>query len=560
MAALLIKVIGFIVALEIAIVKQNVGAIIVPVEQGLLEGEQKWTITGDTLYYSFKGMPYAAPPIGNLRFKAPLPALSWKGIRNATEHGNVCPQVDKFSNIYTPGSEDCLFLNIYTPSLNPDSPLSVMFFIHGGSYAYGSGNDDNYGPDFLINSNVVVVTINYRLDALGFLCLDTEEVPGNAGMKDQVAALRWVQRNINNFGGDPNSVTIIGQSAGGASCTLHAMSPMSEGLFHRIIPMSGVAISQFSLEFEPKRRAFVLGKILGFETTNTTALLEYLQNATVDQLLNTNSSVLAIEDYISVPFMSYFVPVVEKYFGQERFLIQSPDDSIKNGEIHDMDILIGHTTAEAVVAISEFESTPTIEICDRYREVLVPRNIIYQSSPKTTLELGNLIKKYYNGAQPLSIKTMPQFVRYGTDVLNFDVIRYAKHQSNFADKNSIYLYQFSCMSERNVYSQQGFKYGIYGVAHFDDLMYVFNANKYNLPVNKNETSYKMIQNTCTLLTNFAKYGNPTPDSKLGVEWPKYNTETEMYLDIGEELVVGTKQLSSMVDFWESIYERADLPF
>ncbi|XP_023940279.1 juvenile hormone esterase-like [Bicyclus anynana] len=560
MAALQMIVIGILVALEIKLAHQHVEAIIVPVEQGLLEGEQKWTITGDTLYYSFKGIPYASPPTGNLRFKAPQPALSWKGIRNATEHGNICPQVDEFTNKFIPGSEDCLFLNVYTPNLTPDSLLTVMFFIHGGGYAFGSGNDDNYGPDFLINSNVVVVTINYRLDSLGFLCLDTKEVPGNAGMKDQVAALRWVKTNIKNFGGDPNGVTVFGQSAGGSSSTLHALSPMSKGLFQRVIAMSGVPMSVFSVEFEPKRRAFVLGKILGFETTNTTSLLEYLQSATVDQLVGKNLSVIAVEDYINIYFKSYFEPVVENDFGQEMFLTESPNVLIKDGRIHDVDILLGYTTAEAVVGLFMFESTPTIENCDRYKETLVPVEVLYASSPKTTVELGNLIKEYYNGPKPLSVKRMTQFVKYATDVYNYNVIRYARQRSNFSGNSSTYLYQFSCMSERNVLSQQGFKYGIIGVAHTDDLMYVFNANKYNLPVIKNATSYTMIQNTCTLLTNFAKYGNPTPGSNLGVEWPKYNMQTQLYLDIGEELVVGTKPLASMMDFWDSVYKRAEIPF
>ncbi|XP_045765199.1 juvenile hormone esterase-like [Maniola jurtina] len=549
--------IGVLLVLRITL--HDVAAIVVPVEQGLLEGDQKWTITGNTLYNSFKGVPYAAPPIGKLRFKGPQPALPWKGIRNATEHGNVCPQVDLIANKFIPGSEDCLFLNIYTPSMSPSSLLPVMFFIHGGGYAFGSGNDEDYAPDFLIDENVIVVTINYRLDSLGFLCLDSEEVPGNAGMKDQVAALRWVHRNIDKFGGDPNQVTIFGQSAGGASCTLHALSPMSKGLFRRVIAMSGVPISEFSIEFEPKQRALVLGQILGYETTNTTALLQFLQNVPVNQLVGTNSSVIAIEDYISIVMKGYFVPVVEKDFGQERFLIEAPDDSVRNKRTHNVDILLGYTTAEAVVAIFKFETSDTIENYNRYKEALVPRNVIQQSTPKTVSRLADLIKEYYSGSQPLSKKTMPQFVKFATDIYNYDVIRYARHLSNFTD-NKIYMYQFSCMSERNILSKQGIKYGINGVAHIDDLMYVFNAKKYNLPIDKNASSYKMIRNMCTLLTNFAKLGNPTPDLTLDVKWPEYNKDSQIYMEIGEELIVGTDPNASMMNFWESIYEQAGLPF
>ena len=124
---------------------------------------------------------------------------------------------------------------MYSPEIKPASPLPVMVFIHGGGFKTGSGNDDEYGPDFLVSHGVILVTLNYRLEALGFLCLDTEDVPGNAGLKDQAAALRWVQNNIKNFGGDPNNVTLFGESAGSSSTSLHVISPMSKGLFKRAI-------------------------------------------------------------------------------------------------------------------------------------------------------------------------------------------------------------------------------------------------------------------------------------------------------------------------------------
>ncbi|GBP60488.1 Esterase B1 [Eumeta japonica] len=187
----------------------------VHVEQGWLEGERAPLVTKDGFYNCFKGIPYAAPPIGKLHFKAPQSPILWKG------------------------NEDCLYLNVYTPELTPKHPLPLMFFIHSGGYKCGSGNTDNYGPDFLVKEEVVLVTINYRVEVLGFLCLENKDVPGNAEMKDQVAALRWVQKNISNFGGDPNNVTIFGESAGGGSVGWHILSPMSKGLFQRAILMSG---------------------------------------------------------------------------------------------------------------------------------------------------------------------------------------------------------------------------------------------------------------------------------------------------------------------------------
>lgn len=279
----------------ISIVASN--GVKVTLKNGKLKGAMLDLVTGEGEYYSFKGIPYAQPPIGPLRFKAPLPAQKWKGVRNATRHGPICPQVDILTNIFLPGNEDCLFINVYSPNIKPKTLLPVIVYIHGGGFKSGSGNDAFYGPDFLIRKNMVVVTFNYRVDALGFLSLGTEDVPGNAGLKDQVLALKWVQNNIHVFGGDRHSVTIMGQSAGSASVALHVSSPMSKGLFHRAIALSGAPISEWALPFQPERRAFVLGKQLGFDTQDPEKLLNFLQNVTSDKLVNTAPYVVSSEEY-----------------------------------------------------------------------------------------------------------------------------------------------------------------------------------------------------------------------------------------------------------------------
>lgn len=135
-----------------------------------------------------------------------------------------------------------------------------MFWIHGGGYVSGTGDDTEYGPLFLVRQDVVLVTINYRLEVFGFLNLESEDVPGNAGMKDQVAALRWVKKNIANFGGDPDNITIFGESAGGASTSYHLISPMSKGLFKRAIVQSGVSIGYWAQSYKPRERGFALAR------------------------------------------------------------------------------------------------------------------------------------------------------------------------------------------------------------------------------------------------------------------------------------------------------------
>ena len=162
-------------------------------------------------FYSFKGVPYAEPPIGELRFRAPRPHRGWSDVRNANKHGNACP-TNGFLGFVAGGHEDCLFLNVYTPDVN--GSLAVMVWLHGGGYLLGDGNTLVYGPDLLMRENIVVVTLNSRLGALGFLSTGDKYAQGNYALKDAVLALQWIQNNIASFGGDPSKVTLAGQSAG----------------------------------------------------------------------------------------------------------------------------------------------------------------------------------------------------------------------------------------------------------------------------------------------------------------------------------------------------------
>jgi para-nitrobenzyl esterase len=189
----------------------------------------------------FLGIPYAAPPVGALRWRAPQPAARWKGVRDATQFGPHCPQAaSPFGQAST--SENCLFLNVFTTSRQPDRRHNpVMVWIHGGALV--TGESDDYLPTNLVQDGVTVVTINYRLGALGFLAhpalADAKGQSGDYGLMDQQAALRWVKRNIASFGGDPRNVTIFGESAGGLSTLSQVASPQARGLFEKAIVESG---------------------------------------------------------------------------------------------------------------------------------------------------------------------------------------------------------------------------------------------------------------------------------------------------------------------------------
>ncbi|RVE42050.1 hypothetical protein evm_013308 [Chilo suppressalis] len=178
---------------------------------------------------AYRGVRYAAPPTGELRFQPPKPILQYQSEVDARTEGPACPQPVIDPDYFL--DEDCLRINIYTPEKKPSKPLPVVMYIHSGGFYSASGRSDLAGPDYLLDKDIVLVTINYRLASLGFLSTGDEYAPGNNGFKDQVVALEWVRRNIAPFGGDPDLVTISGCSAGSFSVLLHMVSPMSKGSF-----------------------------------------------------------------------------------------------------------------------------------------------------------------------------------------------------------------------------------------------------------------------------------------------------------------------------------------
>ena len=230
----------------------------VKVETGLLRGATEYNMN------VFKGIPYAAPPVGNLRWRPPQPAVSWSGTRDASKFGNSCPQPNlknENKGLGLPGNEDCLKLNVFAPQ-NPSKDLPVMVWIHGGGLIVDGARDPQFTPINLIKNGVIVVTIDYRLGSLGFFATKElieeakakGEPVGNYGTMDQIASLKWVKKNIQAFGGDPNNVTIFGQSAGGRSVTWLMVSDAAKGLFHRAIaqsaqqsPLRGMTGKRFGL-------------------------------------------------------------------------------------------------------------------------------------------------------------------------------------------------------------------------------------------------------------------------------------------------------------------------
>ena len=305
-----------------------------------------------TTITKFLGVPFAAPPIDNLRFKAPQPPKAWKpDIWQAKKHGNICWQfgaytkfIESYIKIYTANpvySEDCLYLDVYTPNVSLSLP--VLVYIHGGAYEIGTAVI--FPSDILALHGVVVVVIQYRLGPFGFLTTGDSAAPGNLGMLDQVEALKWVKDNIENFGGNPNKVTIFGESAGGTSVSLHFLSPLSKNLFHQAIAESGVDFSPFAIQ--PLSfgigNAKALAEKLDCDTNDHTALVTCIREKKVSDIKEAAESANYGEtaDYVT------WAPVVDK-----TFLHDTPRNLRKKGDFKKVNLMISFNSQEGSPTLS----------------------------------------------------------------------------------------------------------------------------------------------------------------------------------------------------------------
>lgn len=287
----------------------------------------------------FRGVPYAAPAVGALRWRPPAAPASWDGVRDTRVFGPICPQPRLPPPVGPEGaeSEDCLTLNLWTPAHAASAKLPVMVWIHGGGFFLGAGSQPLYEGTALARQGAVVVTFNYRLGALGFLAhpaLSREQAGGplgNYGLLDQIAVLQWVQRNIAAFGGDPANVTIFGESAGGLSVQALMVSPLAAGLFSKAISQSGGGTAVFLRTREGQGPAEQFGEAWARSIGKG--------NASADELRK-----LAVTELMAQPFMSF--PNVDG-----RVLIRSPGDAFRRGEQAAVPFMVGSNSYEGSLGL-----------------------------------------------------------------------------------------------------------------------------------------------------------------------------------------------------------------
>lgn len=560
---------------------------LVTVKQGQLRGKKEQDYHGGT-FYRFSGIPYAKAPIGELRFKAPQPAESWEGVRDATKEGAECPSLNLYFGYYVGNEDNCLNLNVYTKSLptENDEKKPVMVWVHGGGFLYGSNKSEYFGPNYLLTQDIVLVAINYRLGIFGFLSLEDESlgIPGNAGLKDQVLALKWVQQNIQNFGGDPGNVTIFGESAGAASVHYLTLSPLTKGLFHKAIIQSGSSLNPWTVG---KRNAEDAAKCMGYKDKDEKAVLEKLKK---ENQRNIVTGVFKIVDDFKARTIRPFSPVIEAP-SDDAFLTEQPIEILKTGRNHQIPIIMGYNTAEGML-LELIRRTKSYGDLPKDLEGEVPWTLKIPPTSGKAKEIAEKISKFYYNGEDVSEENISKTYNLVGDVQFLYGIQKAIRLQKRNGSQPIFVYRNSLDGTLNFFKKfctaKYFKTmilinflgrlsgnsslkGVFqkmsakiphseveGVSHADDLFYLFPTffTPKIIPGSKEDNDiYKFVK----MWTNFAKCGNPTPelDEKLNnIVWKGIeNEKIDNILGLDNELKLIKNLEEERVKFWDEIYEE-----
>jgi para-nitrobenzyl esterase len=450
--------------------------------------------------HEFLGIPYAAPPTGKLRWQAPEPPAHWKGVRSATKFAPHCPQsASPFGRASM--SEDCLFLNVFTRPGGSRSGRPVMVWIHGGALV--TGESDDYDPAALVRDGVTVVTINYRLGALGFLAdpalADGAGASGNYGLMDQQAALRWVKANIGRFGGDPGNVTVFGESAGGLSTLSQLVSPGARGLFQRAIVESG----SYDLTQAPLAGAEAAGAAFAAKAgcatepspAATAACLRAVPVATV--LADQNAG--------------GYTPDVDG-----RVLTQSIGTALQQGQFNRVPVVMGtnHDEWRLFVGLSRLEGGPVVTAANYLGEI------------QGTVGASPAVAAQIAARYPVTSFPSPAAAlgAVGTDAIF--ACPSLKAVSSLSKFTPTFSYEFNDES-----APERFLPGVgfpYGAAHASEIQYLFGVAT-QIPAALTPAQHRLAAQMTAYWTSQAKRGRPAAAGQAA--WPQFTAATQPVLSL-----------------------------
>ena len=499
-------------------------AAIIQTEAGRIHGSSE---NGLSVY---RGVPYAAPPVGELRFRVARPHPAWDDVLDCESFRPIAPQIPNEALDSMLGlapqeqSEDCLFLNIWTPGTDA-AARPVMVWIHGGAFTLGSGSDGLYnGAMLAVRGDVVVVTINYRLGALGFLHLPALE-ESNFGMRDQVAALRWVRDNIANFGGDPGNITIFGESAGGMSVGSLMGSPEAQGLFHKAIPQSGAGHHGIE-DVQAVTHAQQFCEFLGVDPEDAAGL----QSASVSDLLEAQAQLEQKMLYAAMeegnqPEMP-FRPIIDG-----EFLTEMPIDAVRAGQASGVAALIGCLDEEGKLFAAMVPTEPpneedSVAMMDGLHSDGRRLYDIYRAARVARGEL----------ATPYEIQTAAS----GDELFRVPAQRLLDAQAKHSDQTWCYLFDWkSPMLD-----------GALGSCHALDIPFVFGTHKLAAAfAGEGVAANALAELTMDTWLAFARTGDPSTDN---LPWPAWDSESRQTVVLGKSARVEDNFRGEEIAAWQGV--------
>ncbi|XP_013397406.1 carboxylesterase 5A [Lingula anatina] len=517
----------------------------VTTKYGVIQGRMH-TIEGKTLS-TFFGVPFAKPPLGNLRFKKPQAAEPLTGVLNASDFGNSCMQrvSSEFPFPKNELSEDCLTLNLYVPGdIYTNNSKAVMVWIYGGGYNAGASKKSNF-TKFSVQGDVIVVSVNYRVGPFGFLTTGDVNVPGNAGLWDQIEGLKWVRDNIKHFGGDPNRVTIFGVSGGAGCVTQLSVTLAAKGLFHRFISMSGTALGDWAFGNGLEGITTKMGDILNCNASasDTPKLVACLQR--VDKALLLKASLQAAAN------TSGFRPVVDgDMFPRPVAKMLQDTNSEVARHFRSLDYMGGFLNSDGggLFPFFSFNYSQGIDP-DFMRDVLIP-DVAKSISPHHQAEIAqNIQKTYFASASGDWGATARGYVDLNTDLAGgVPTIELLSYHLALNTAGSSYLYYFT--KEPSFGHLYPMPTWFRGPNHAEEMAFLLHG-ELSRSINITFTEYEkdLCDKMVTYWTNFAKTGDPNRPIPLTVEWKQYTKSDKHYIEFGDDIVSKMNLNPKRMELW-----------
>ncbi|XP_069359569.1 venom carboxylesterase-6-like [Maniola hyperantus] len=412
------------------------------------------------------------------------------------------------------GSEDCLWANVHTPNPSAGALLPVVVFIHGGGFLYGAGGQ--YDAVHFMDRDVIVVTFNYRLGPLGFLSTGDDQIPGNTGLKDQSFALKWVRDNISNFGGNPDSITLMGSSAGAASVHYHYLSPLSKGTFHRGFASSGSAFAPWAYDTKPAEKAKALATIVGCPTTDTREMVKCLKNKPGKDLVTAQTQMFEWSQH----WFSLFMPTAEALGTKKPFLTQHPYVATEAGAMLPLPLITCEMANEGLYPGATFQAKPELfSELEANWEHLASNIFKYSDTLPVDLRasVAEKIRQEYLDGKPVSQDTFTGLVQaLGDRLLKQGVgkLAYIHAQKTLTPT---FVYRFAYRWQYSLTNIMAGNDNNYGTSHGDDIMLFF---RYAVPDATRPKDVQMREIFIDAITSYSNKG--MPELTNGPKWLEVN--------------------------------------